>query len=588
MFVLLSAIRPPSICATRDRFRRAGHALGLFHSAPLEEATAAPQLNRRVPSHFNNQQLRALLQRETDDASESSPPPLYPLSKLLVMIAVRDLQRFISSHAHRGLDEASVLATKEKSASPPVAVAATAAGMDSTSAASSARSAAAASSSAVATAAAASSAPTSSPPSATAAAAAHLSQQTPPEAFVPLPSLLASSEDLSSLSLEAMLARLLWRVCRVRLPTPPEEHAALYAHILREGIALAAMSLQLDKDSRALLNEELYVLPPSCSTAAATPAAAAPVTAASAAASAESLPDNLKHSAAVSASCAAFHARQARSWFGAGKSPFADFRFSKPPALLRAAKRVPCPRCQRPASLYCAFCLVPTLSPELTIPPLSLPVQVDIIHHVGENVKKSTSIHACILAPDHARFLEHPAELPAEGYDPATTLLLYPTADAVHLDDVRCIDARAVRRVLVIESTWGKSDAVASHPALAHLRRVKIRSRESTFWRYQELGRHFLATLEAIYWLCKEIEQRRREADRAEGRADDEASASEAASSSSRIDDLMYLYAFQHGVITERYKTDANVPRSWSGGANTKGEARASSASPSPSPDASE
>jgi hypothetical protein len=180
------------------------------------------------------------------------------------------------------------------------------------------------------------------------------------------------------------------------------------------------------------------------------------------------------------------------------------------------------------------------------------------LHHVGENVKKSTSIHACILSPSCCRFLEHPRDLPPGGYDPSQTVLLYPTPDAVFLDDPR-IDILSIRRVLVIESTWTKSDVVMSHPQLRGLRHVKIRSRESTFWRYQELGRHFLSTLEAIYWIQREFMQRQ-----AAVTGTGMAPSSDAAGSS--IDDLLYFYAFQHGIIQERYKGGENVPRSWSGG----------------------
>jgi hypothetical protein len=178
------------------------------------------------------------------------------------------------------------------------------------------------------------------------------------------------------------------------------------------------------------------------------------------------------------------------------------------------------------------------------------------IHHVNENVKKSTSIHACILSPSHCRFLEHPHEIPSH-YDPATTILLYPTADAVYLDDPR-IDLRGIERVIVIEATWSKSDVVASHPSLKSLRRVKIRDHESTFWRYQELGRHFLSTLEAIYWTCEEFMKRRKS----------DAGVEQQKGKEHNIDDLLYLYAFQHERICERYLSGGEAaPRSWSGGA---------------------
>lgn len=473
-----------AICAVRERVEAAGHRLGLT-SAPHSESVAAPQLARKVPSHFNNVQLRTLLREAAAPASASSSSratPLYPLNKLLVLVMVRDLQRFISSGGNSGNDEATILAAKSAAAS------------------SAAGAAASSSSSAIATAASASS----------------------------------DEEDLSGLSLAQLLTRLVHRLCCIDLQ--PEG----VAQLLAEGPKLAVLSLQIDKDTRLILNEEPYVLGA----------------------------DNLAPSAAFTTSSQAFHAKQSRSWFSSGVSPFASFQFTRDPKQLGDAERVPCRRCQKPSSLYCPFCLLPTLPPSLAIPPVHLPMSVDIIHHVGENVKKSTSIHACILAPDSARLLEFPRDLPERGYDSSSTVLLYPTPDAVYLDDPS-LDVLRIRRVLVIESTWAKSDVVSSHPALSSLRKVKIRERESTFWRYQELGRHFLSTLEAIYWVQKEYEERRKLVEGGAASSSAAPSASAAASASApahSIDDLMYFYAFQHARITDRYKTGNNVPRSWSGG----------------------
>ena len=489
------------ICAVRERIKAAGHQLGLT-SAPHTESVAAPQLARKVPSHLNNMQLRALL-CEAGASDGINATPLYPLSKLLVLVIVRDLQRFISSGANCGHDESTALAAKANTG-------------------------------------------------AAAAAAA--------SAFATSISPSSAEDDLSTLSLAALLHRLVRRVCCIDLS------AASVAQMLLDGPRLATLSLQVDKETRVILNEEPYDLSPGV--------------------------DNLAPSAAFTQSSQAFHAKQSRSWFASGVSPFAHFQFTRPPAGLGEAERVLCPQCQKPSALYCPYCLLPTLPPALQIPPVRLPMHVDIIHHVGENVKKSTSIHGCILAPDFCRFLEFPADLPPGGYDPASTVLLYPTPDAVFLDDPR-VDLLSVKRVLVIESTWSKSDVVSSHPALAKLRRVKIRERESTFWRYQELGRHFLSTLEAIYYICKEFQQRaaalEKEKAAASGAASAVAASSSSASSTSSlsasassssshpllsalpIDDLLYFYAFQHSRITDRYRSGENVPRSWSGGiANTK------------------
>ena len=312
-----------NICAVKDRMKRTGHRLGMT-SAPHAESVAAPQLARRVPSHFNNTQLRTLLRQPAPSAAGQSAranfddsTPLYPLSKLLVLVIVRDLQRFIITGANRGIDEATAQTAKANAASPVKA-----------SAASSAPAAASSSSAVVA------------------------------------PVDHANDDDLSALSLEALMQRLVLRLCGIVLDD------AQTAKLLREGLQLAILSLQLDKESRTILNEEAYLLAPGV--------------------------DNLAPSAALSAAKAAFHDKQARSWFSSGVSPFAHFNFSRPPAALAEATRVPCPQCRRPASLYCPFCLLPTLPPELQIPPVRLPMQVDMS---VTQFTRTTAVELCRSTP---------------------------------------------------------------------------------------------------------------------------------------------------------------------------------------------
>ena len=100
----------------------------------------------------------------------------------------------------------------------------------------------------------------------------------------------------------------------------------------------------------------------------------------------------------------------------------------------------------------------------------------------------------------------------------------------------------SIERVVVIESTWQKGGAVYSDPALglSLLPAVHLDpSLESTYWRYQELGRQFLCTLEAIYHLSRELLALQPE--RAE------------AMQGTQLDDLLYLYAHMHRRIHRRY-----------------------------------
>ena len=181
----------------------------------------------------------------------------------------------------------------------------------------------------------------------------------------------------------------------------------------------------------------------------------------------------------------------------------------------------------------------------------------------------AVQIHACILSPLSCRFitlphhghtaqpaedekLEAEAEPAVPPYDPATTLVLYPSPSAVPLSDPSIAHLLPnVRTVVVIESTWQKGGAVYSHPQLAlnRLQAVRLSEYESTYWRYQELGRHALCTLEAIYHLCRELvalEDQRGGTHRRD------------AMGGTQLDDLLYLYAAQHSRLQTRYGEQQN------------------------------
>jgi hypothetical protein len=109
--------------------------------------------------------------------------------------------------------------------------------------------------------------------------------------------------------------------------------------------------------------------------------------------------------------------------------------------------------------------------------------------------------------------------------------------------------------------------AVCSHPNLRGIRRIKLRDRVSTFWRYQELGNTYLSTLEAMHAVCvefvnaKHTARMRRGGAAAAAHASTSAAASSATASSSpssapsaggyagECDDLMFIYAYMHSRI---------------------------------------
>lgn len=196
-----------------------------------------------------------------------------------------------------------------------------------------------------------------------------------------------------------------------------------------------------------------------------------------------------------------FKQESERDWFEKGIDPFAHFKFCVDPRSLHEMPREKCPSCSKPFQLYCSKCLQVTVAPSVKIPSFTLPLSVDYIFHRQESIRKSTGIHACVLAPRQCRIVAFPSQVP--DYDPDSTVLLFPSPAAVYLDDPS-LDFSTIKKVILIESTWQKANTVAAHPNFANLRHVRIRDRVSTFWRYQELGSQFLSTLEATFYLCVE------------------------------------------------------------------------------------
>jgi DTW domain-containing protein YfiP len=100
---------------------------------------------------------------------------------------------------------------------------------------------------------------------------------------------------------------------------------------------------------------------------------------------------------------------------------------------------------------------------------VALPIKLDIVRHVRESRQKSTALHALVLgAPGSVRIAETP-DLDALGaFDPARTLLLYPSKESVTLAEMGEA-LRGVDRVVVVDSTWQQAASVLRSPQLQGL-----------------------------------------------------------------------------------------------------------------------
>jgi hypothetical protein len=116
---------------------------------------------------------------------------------------------------------------------------------------------------------------------------------------------------------------------------------------------------------------------------------------------------------------------------------------------------------------------------------------------------------------------------------------LFPTNNAVFLDEIPEDEFSKIQRVIVLDCQWHVVKRLERHENLAGLRRVKIRNYSTTFWRFQSVGPECLATIEAIYYFYREHGTRA-----LNGQYD------------GRYDNLLYYYKFFYDLIQHKYKTE--------------------------------
>ncbi|RNF20203.1 DTW domain-containing protein [Trypanosoma conorhini] len=222
-----------------------------------------------------------------------------------------------------------------------------------------------------------------------------------------------------------------------------------------------------------------------------------------------------------------------------------SLRFSVPLYRLRQQEgRRRCAKCGKRRQYYCYDCLT-VVHPESHPPPLSLPLNVYVVLHPGEQRGKSTSLAASTISPD-LHIVEYP-EVPS-GLDPASTLVLYPSSQSTELGDIADLDA--VKNVLFIDSTWQQSKAIARDERVCRFKHVRIKSQTSLFWRFQNNDPTYLATVEAIYYFLREFIANKRQ----RGTAD-----ATPPLYRGEVDDLLFYYINQYVAVQQRYSHDATM-----------------------------
>jgi len=121
-------------------------------------------------------------------------------------------------------------------------------------------------------------------------------------------------------------------------------------------------------------------------------------------------------------------------------------------------------------------------------------------------------------------------------FDSNRTLLLYPSKDAVTLREMGP-ELANIDRIVVVDSTWQQAASVLRLPQLAGLKAIKLQATYNTaFWRYQQKGEEFLATIEAIHFFYLEYFQAMHPNEVYDG----------------RFDDLLYIFVGMLRIIEEK------------------------------------
>jgi len=148
--------------------------------------------------------------------------------------------------------------------------------------------------------------------------------------------------------------------------------------------------------------------------------------------------------------------------------------------------RIPCPKCQRVSKYYCYLCFLPVGDYQPQIPKLNLPVKVTLLSHPKELKSKSSVVPIKILAPEDVDFVSS-ADAPdflADGSLPHEVAVLFPGEGAIEVTDMTEAELRQLKRVIIIDSTWGQTRRYMMNENIKKLKMVKIQTERSVFWRY--------------------------------------------------------------------------------------------------------
>ena len=148
----------------------------------------------------------------------------------------------------------------------------------------------------------------------------------------------------------------------------------------------------------------------------------------------------------------------------------------EPLERMNLEERQYCPKCKKSCKFYCYQCIIPIGPHSGSFPKLQLPVDVTIISHPKEKKSKSSSIPQMVIAPDNIKLIstaDAPViRQPEDSYD--SVVLLFPGEYAKEMTDLSEAELKAIKKVVIIDSTWNQTRRYMYSENIRDLKMVKI------------------------------------------------------------------------------------------------------------------
>ena len=176
-----------------------------------------------------------------------------------------------------------------------------------------------------------------------------------------------------------------------------------------------------------------------------------------------------------------------------------------------------------------------------------MPIKIQIVKHTKEKREKSSAFPLIFLSNNFSLFEtdgSNWSELSGLDFgSPNNNYVLYPHKDARLISELTPKEYSEMESIKIIDCTWAQSNAMLRGMPTG-VKFLKLEDYETTFWRYQLHNNKCLATVEAIYYMLREWDDRR-------------VGGGGGGQSNESLDGVMFWYILQYlqikGSITNRH-----------------------------------